>query len=222
VKVHAGDKITWKVEGGTHGVVFPTQADAEALLEFDTDEGQTLDDRTEITGFTWGTDKNFGGGTTLAVAKVRTVSDDSDSEKESTEKGPDAAKLHAKFRALPSSEACRRIDFEKIDIRPGIVNGTWILVVRGTKPCINMKVQLVPYVYIQQPDYWGIEVVGCLPDGICLPATAPYVESIPLAGITGKKGIEVIGATKQEKRDIPPYRRPAPGDREPQHKNRDS
>jgi hypothetical protein len=60
----------------------------------------------------------------------------------------------------------------------------------------------VPLIYIQQPEYWGIEVVGCLP-GIGLPE-APYTISIPLDGITGTKGIEVIGATRSEKREFPP------------------
>ncbi len=34
VKVHPGDLITWKVKAGKHGVVFPSQEQAEAVLEF--------------------------------------------------------------------------------------------------------------------------------------------------------------------------------------------
>ena len=101
--------------------------------------------------------------------------------------------------ANPAAQSCRLIDFEKAEVRPGIIPNTFFLTVRGTKPCINMQVNLVPLVYVRCPEYWGIEVVGCLPDGICLPATEPYVESIPLAGVTGSKGIEVIGANKKEK-----------------------
>jgi hypothetical protein len=107
------------------------------------------------------------------------------------------------FKDLPSAESCRRIEFEKVEIVPGIVNGTWILIVGGTKPYINMKVELFPLIYVQQPEYWGIEVVGCL-SGVGLPAIGPYTVSLPLDGITGTEGIEIIGATHSEKREIPP------------------
>ena len=103
------------------------------------------------------------------------------------------------FETLPQPNSCRLIDFEQAKVHPGIVSGSYILVVQGTKPCLNMKVELVPLVYVKQPEYWGIEVVGCVPNGICLPALAPYTVSIPLDGIKGSKGIEVIGATRSEK-----------------------
>ncbi|RCJ39961.1 hypothetical protein A6769_05240 [Nostoc punctiforme NIES-2108] len=99
----------------------------------------------------------------------------------------------SQFRALPKPESSRLIDFEEAEIRPGIVSDTYILIVRGTKPYLNLEVNLVPLVYVQQPEYWGIEVVGTLP-GIGLPATAPYTVSLPVDGIRGKQGIEVIGA----------------------------
>ena len=70
VKVHAGDKITWKVTGSNHGIVFPTQAAAEQLFAFDTTQGQTLGTSTARVGFAWGT-AGFGAGTTLAVATVK-------------------------------------------------------------------------------------------------------------------------------------------------------
>lgn len=101
--------------------------------------------------------------------------------------------------AQPAATACRLIDFDKAHVHPGIVPGTWFLVVEGIKPCYNMTVQLMPLVYVRCPEYWGIEVIGCLPDGICLTATAPYSVTIALAGITGSDGVEVIGANKQEK-----------------------
>jgi hypothetical protein len=71
-----------------------------------------------------------------------------------------------------------------------------------------MEVDLVPLVFIQQPEYWGIEVVGRLPGGIGLPVQAPYSVSINLSGITGTKGIEVIGATRSEKIEVPPNGKP--------------
>jgi hypothetical protein len=66
-----------------------------------------------------------------------------------------------------------------------------------------MEVQLVPLVFVQQPEFWGIEVVGRLPGGIGLPALTPYDVSIPLSGIIGTKGIEVIGASRSKRIRVP-------------------
>lgn len=101
----------------------------------------------------------------------------------------------------PQAESCRLIDFIDYSINPGIVNDTWFLTVNGEKPYLNMAVSLVPRIYIQQPDYWGIEVVAYL-NGIGLPTVAPYSQTIPLDGIRGKKGIEIIGANRKEKINI--------------------
>jgi hypothetical protein len=99
------------------------------------------------------------------------------------------------------AQSCRVIQFEEAEVHPGIVG--WILVVRGNKPYMNMNVELVPLIYIQQPEYWGIEVVGRL-NGMGLPAITPYTVSIPLDSITGSKGIEVMGQNKTQKFNIPP------------------
>jgi hypothetical protein len=109
------------------------------------------------------------------------------------------AKLFAK---LPAATSCRRIDFTKAEIRPGVVNNTYFLVVTGTKPYVAVQVTLVPRIYVTRPEYWQIEVVGCLP-GISLPRLAPYSVTIPLDGITGTKGVEVVGATKSKKMTHP-------------------
>ena len=103
------------------------------------------------------------------------------------------------YEKMPAPQSCRLITFDSAEVRPGIVNGTFFLIVSGEAPCFNMDVSLQPLVFVQQPDYWGIEVVGCLPGGICLTAIKPFSVFIPLAGIIGKKGIEVIGANKREK-----------------------
>jgi hypothetical protein len=106
------------------------------------------------------------------------------------------------FEPLPAPSSCRRIDFAQADIVPGIIIGSYFLVVNGMAPCSNMKIDLVPLVYVRCPEYWGIEVVGCLPGGICLTALAPYSVSISLAGITGSQGITVIGANKTERIEL--------------------
>lgn len=106
-----------------------------------------------------------------------------------------------KFAELPKAESYRLIEFEKAEIHPGIVPKTFFLVVSGTKPYVNMEVSLKPLVYVVRPEYWGIEVVGSLP-GVGLPALAPYTISISLDSIIGTKGIEVIGATHSEKKEL--------------------
>ena len=108
-------------------------------------------------------------------------------------------------QARPSDEPTSQpIDFEKVSVVPGIVAETWILNVAGEAPCANMEVTLDPAVYITQPDYWEIQVTGTLPSGICLPATRPYDVSLDISGTIGKYGIEVVGATRREKIDVPP------------------
>jgi hypothetical protein len=103
----------------------------------------------------------------------------------------------------PASESCRLIGFDQAEVITGIVPGQYILVVSGEKPYLNMEVRLVPRIYVQRPDYWEIEVVGCLA-GIGLPATAPYHVWLPLDGILGTQGVEVVGASRSERFDVPP------------------
>jgi hypothetical protein len=100
------------------------------------------------------------------------------------------------------SSSTRVIAYEKAEIVPGIAEGTWFLVVSGEAPCVNMKVSLAPRIYVSCPEYWGIEVVGTLPGGFCLTAMRPYSEVIPLGGVTGSKGIEVIGSNQQQTFDV--------------------
>ena len=103
---------------------------------------------------------------------------------------------------LQAANSVRKIGFDDAAVVPGIVPGTYFLVVRGEAPCLNMEVNLSPLIYINCPDYWGIEVVGSLPGGFCLDAIKPYVVTIPLAGIIGSRGIEVIGANRSERFDV--------------------
>ena len=101
--------------------------------------------------------------------------------------------------ALPVGTSSRVIDFERAEVRPGFVSGTYFLIVQGVAPCANMEVSLNPLIYVQQPDYWGIEVVGTLRGGICLPRQKDYLEVLDITNVLGTEGIEVIGATRSEK-----------------------
>lgn len=98
-------------------------------------------------------------------------------------------------------ESCQLIAFESARVEQIVPVGVPLLIVEGMKPYLNMKVRLQPRIYIVQPEYWGIEVVGCL-DGIGLPTLAPYCESLPLTHAMGTKGIEVIGAGKSVKIEV--------------------
>jgi hypothetical protein len=102
-----------------------------------------------------------------------------------------------------ASQSCRLLDFEEADVRPGIVNDTWILVVRGNAPCANMRVELLPLIYIKQPEFWEIEVVGCTSGPICLPQAKPFTEILPLNGTIGTAGIEVVGTSRRMKIALP-------------------
>lgn len=107
------------------------------------------------------------------------------------------------FSALPKAESCRLIDFAKCEVRPGFLPDTYVLIVAGMQPYANMRVELVPLIYIRQPDYWEIEVVGCL-RGIGLPVLTPYTVSLPLDGVRGIHGVEVVGANRRKRLDVPP------------------
>jgi hypothetical protein len=108
-----------------------------------------------------------------------------------------------KFQEYPQPQSSRLVDFERAEVR--VLESDpprYQLVVSGTKPCANMRVELLPLVYVRQPEYWGIEVVGCLPGGICLTALAPYAVEL-LDPPIGTRGIEVMGATRSKTIDIP-------------------
>lgn len=106
------------------------------------------------------------------------------------------------FLALPTPQSCRVIDFDSAQVTLRTRPPRHLLVVSGEKPYVNMEVSLSPLVYITQPEYWGIEVVGCLPER-GLPAVAPYAVCLDLNGALGTCGIEIIGASRSERIDIP-------------------
>jgi hypothetical protein len=57
------------------------------------------------------------------------------------------------FTKLPPPHGCRVIDFDHVEIIPGFVNDTWFAVVSGTRPWATMTVDLIPRVYVRQPEY---------------------------------------------------------------------
>ena len=107
---------------------------------------------------------------------------------------------------MTASEAQRLIDFDQaVVITPMIYPPRPSLVVSGTLP-FPMEVSLQPLVYVSRPQWWGIQVVGSTEEGphAAQPITAiPFSVDLDLQGITGTEGVEVIGATKTERLEVP-------------------
>lgn len=103
---------------------------------------------------------------------------------------------------LPSARGPKVIPFDRAQVIPGFITGTYFLVVEGNAPCANMDVELVPLIYVSCPDYWEIEITGTLRGCVCLDTITPYARAILLTGITGSKGIEVVGANRRERFDV--------------------
>lgn len=104
---------------------------------------------------------------------------------------------------LPVPTSSRLIDFERVAI---ITLESFppqsVLVVSGVKAAANVEVLLNPLVYVRQPEYWGIEVVGTSRGETDSASPVPYQDWLSLPGIIGTKGIEVIGASRSERRDV--------------------
>ncbi|GAB7039544.1 MULTISPECIES: hypothetical protein [Catenuloplanes] len=128
-----------------------------------------------------------------------------------TYEGPDEAQLR-EFHDAPAPSTSRLIDFDGASV---IMLKTdppqFVLRVNGVKPWSNMRVDLVPLVYVRRPEYWGVEVVGTL-SGTGLPVEAPYEVSLNVTGTLGTKGVEVVGATKRERIDVVAGTGPAEGE----------
>ena len=108
------------------------------------------------------------------------------------------------FHELPLSRGCRLVDFEQTGIVT-LWEDVHVLIITG-KVLVSgvVEVQLVPYQYVEQPEYWEIEVVGGCGNRVkdALPGPSPepmWTTAINLKGIMGTLGVEVIGASKRER-----------------------
>ena len=97
--------------------------------------------------------------------------------------------------------SCRALDYDKISFEQDKY-GRWAVNVIGQTPYINMRVKLLPRTYVTRPKYWGIEVVGCYPGIIGLPAIGRFNVSLALNHAKGIKGVEIIGKSKSFKRAL--------------------
>jgi len=118
------------------------------------------------------------------------------------------------MEVLPRAQSCRRVDFDSVQLLPGRDDAGWMLHVTGPTPCVTMRVQLIPRLYVERPDFWEIEIVGYLPSGVVVQAVGGYSVTIPLSDITGFEGVEVVGASLRERLAVPsaPGVFPPPGE----------
>ena len=109
--------------------------------------------------------------------------------------------------SLSSVPNGRIIDFDVAELRKMPFQDSLYLWVRGTLPGTGYELKLAPRVYHDRPDYWGIEVaVVAKPkaanDTEMGEVSLDFEQSVPLTGITGVRGITVIGANQVKRIEI--------------------
>lgn len=114
--------------------------------------------------------------------------------------------------SLSSVPNGRIIDFETAELRKLPFQDSLYLWVRGRLPGIGFEARLAPRIYHIRPDYWGIEVAVIHAPSVVIPGPANdigqpdkmlvFEQSVPLTGITGVRGITVIGANQVKRIEI--------------------
>ncbi len=103
------------------------------------------------------------------------------------------------------------IDFERAELRQVPSHDQFHLWVKGRLPTSGLELKLAPRVYFGRPDYWGIEVAAIASPGSVREnggagdmndEAFEFELSVPLAGITGTRGVAVIGANQVKRIDI--------------------
>jgi hypothetical protein len=115
--------------------------------------------------------------------------------------------------SLSSAPNGQIAEFDVAELRKVPFQESLYLWVRGRLPSGNIGVTLAPRVYHDRPDYWGIEVAivntpDAANDAGGIKNAEPGFESlvfersVPLDGITGSRGITVIGANQIKRIEI--------------------
>jgi hypothetical protein len=99
------------------------------------------------------------------------------------------------------------IDFERAELRRVPFQDSLYLWVRGELPGPGYEAKLAPRYHYDRPDYWDIEVAAVAQgrqghDTEEEPTGLQFERSVPLTGITGYRGISVIGANQVTRIDI--------------------
>ena len=110
--------------------------------------------------------------------------------------------------SLSSVPNGRIIDFETAELRKLPFQDSLYLWVKGSLPGTGFEARLAPRIYHDRPDYWGIEVavihspVPANDVGGSVDDTLVFERSVHLIGITGVRGIAVIGANQVKRIEI--------------------
>jgi hypothetical protein len=95
-------------------------------------------------------------------------------------------------------------DFDRVEVISSTSEPQqYTLLVSGALSSPSIEIDLHPIVYIDRPEYWEVQVVAT--EVAFLPPPPTYfVAALPLARATGTLGVEVVGATRRMRRDVPP------------------
>lgn len=109
--------------------------------------------------------------------------------------------------SLSSAPHGRIIDFDVAELRRLPFQDSLYLWVSGKLPASDYEAKLAPRLYQNRPDYWGIEVAVVIKpkaanDAEIGEVSLDFERSVPLTGITGVRGITVIGANQVKRIEI--------------------
>jgi hypothetical protein len=90
------------------------------------------------------------------------------------------------------SETYQPLTLENLSIEQS--DGQTFLIASGTLPCLNMEAELLPVMYIMQPEWWVISLTGKQDGDICMESIKPYAIRRNISHDIGTKGIEVVGS----------------------------
>ena len=98
---------------------------------------------------------------------------------------------------------CKPLDCDGVEIEYYRGKGIYQLTITGTKPFTNMEVSLSEEPAAGRPAYRKTVVIGCVKNFLVLPVASPYYLTVPFKQFSGTRGIEIIGATRRVRRDLP-------------------
>jgi hypothetical protein len=109
--------------------------------------------------------------------------------------------------SLSSAPNGKIIEFEQAELRHLPSHESLYLWVKGRMSMQGYQAKLAPRIYYGRPDYWGIEVAAIAsPSAVNDDGGAgdmvSFECSVPLTGITGTRGVAVIGANQVKRIDI--------------------
>lgn len=109
--------------------------------------------------------------------------------------------------SLSTMPGSRIIDFDVAEIRTVPSQDSLYLWVSGILPGSDLEVRLAPRHYDDRPDYWAIEVAAARPSGTGVHTNGSdepqkFETAIPLIGVTGVRGITVVGANRVQRIEL--------------------